>query len=86
MTAPALERPRSKSGRSNFELNTWLFMRGSGVLLAPAQIHSHDVEIELLLAQGDISRHGVRTQEIGVYVEREAFRHQRPRLRSLRLC
>ena len=34
MTAPVIERPRSKSGRSNFELNTWLFMRGSGVLLA----------------------------------------------------
>ena len=34
MTAPAIERPRSKAGRSNFELNTWLFMRGSGVLLA----------------------------------------------------
>ena len=34
MSAPAIERPRSKAGRSNFELNTWLFMRGSGVLLA----------------------------------------------------
>ena len=34
MSAPAIERPRSRSGRSNFELNTWLFMRGSGVLLA----------------------------------------------------
>lgn len=34
MSAPAIERPRSRAGRSNFELNTWLFMRGSGVLLA----------------------------------------------------
>ena len=34
MSAPAIERPRSKAGRSNFELNAWLFMRGSGVLLA----------------------------------------------------
>ena len=34
MSAPAIVRPRSKAGRSNFELNAWLFMRGSGVLLA----------------------------------------------------
>jgi succinate dehydrogenase / fumarate reductase, membrane anchor subunit len=34
-TAPQLARPRSKSSRrrSNFELNSWLFMRGSGLLL-----------------------------------------------------
>lgn len=35
MSAPAIERPRSRSAaRSDVELNTWLFMRGSGVLLA----------------------------------------------------
>jgi succinate dehydrogenase / fumarate reductase membrane anchor subunit len=34
MSAPTISAPRSKAGRSNFELNTWLFMRGSGVLLA----------------------------------------------------
>ncbi|MFP5253175.1 MAG: succinate dehydrogenase hydrophobic membrane anchor subunit [Actinomycetes bacterium] len=34
MSAPAIERPRSKAGRSDVELNTWLFMRASGVLLA----------------------------------------------------
>ena len=34
MSAPTLDRPRSKpSGRSNSELNSWLFMRASGVLL-----------------------------------------------------
>jgi succinate dehydrogenase / fumarate reductase membrane anchor subunit len=34
MAAPVIAAPRSRSGRSNVELNTWLFMRGSGVLLA----------------------------------------------------
>jgi succinate dehydrogenase / fumarate reductase membrane anchor subunit len=34
MSAPAIQAPRSRPGRaSNFELNTWLFMRASGVLL-----------------------------------------------------
>ncbi|MGZ4493913.1 MAG: succinate dehydrogenase hydrophobic membrane anchor subunit [Nocardioides sp.] len=33
-TAPALSAPRSKASRGgNFELNSWLFMRGSGLLL-----------------------------------------------------
>jgi succinate dehydrogenase / fumarate reductase membrane anchor subunit len=32
--APMIEPPRSRSARSsNFELNAWLFMRGSGLLL-----------------------------------------------------
>ena len=35
MSAPAIQAPRSRPGKaSNFELNTWLFMRGSGVLLS----------------------------------------------------
>ncbi|MFT4009576.1 MAG: succinate dehydrogenase hydrophobic membrane anchor subunit [Nocardioidaceae bacterium] len=34
MTAPALDAPRSRAAKGgNFELNSWLFMRGSGVLL-----------------------------------------------------
>jgi succinate dehydrogenase / fumarate reductase, membrane anchor subunit len=34
-TAPSLAPPRSKPSRGgNFELNSWLFMRGSGVLLS----------------------------------------------------
>jgi succinate dehydrogenase / fumarate reductase membrane anchor subunit len=34
-SAPVLSAPRTRSTKSsNFELNTWLFMRGSGVLLA----------------------------------------------------
>ena len=33
-TAPSIAPPRSKPSRGgNFELNSWLFMRGSGVLL-----------------------------------------------------
>ena len=35
MSAPAIQAPRSRPAKaSNFELNTWLFMRASGVLLA----------------------------------------------------
>jgi succinate dehydrogenase / fumarate reductase membrane anchor subunit len=43
MSAPSIEQPRSRPGGSrgrsprvsnNFELNSWLFMRASGVLLA----------------------------------------------------
>jgi succinate dehydrogenase / fumarate reductase membrane anchor subunit len=34
MSAPAIQAPRSRPAKaSNFELNTWLFMRASGVLL-----------------------------------------------------
>lgn len=35
MSAPALDRPRSKRqiAKNNFELNAWLFMRVSGVVL-----------------------------------------------------
>jgi len=34
MSAPAIQAPRSRPARaSNFELNTWLFMRASGVIL-----------------------------------------------------
>ena len=36
MTAPTIPAPRSryKAGKSgNFELNSWIFMRGSGLLL-----------------------------------------------------
>ena len=35
MSAPTIAAPRSKAGRANnFDQNVWLFMRGSGVLLA----------------------------------------------------
>ena len=34
MSAPTIAAPRSRAGRANnFDLNVWLFMRGSGVLL-----------------------------------------------------
>ncbi len=34
-SAPVLSSPRARAAKgSNFELNSWLFMRGSGVLLA----------------------------------------------------
>ena len=34
MSAPTIAAPRSRQGRAtNFDLNVWLFMRGSGVLL-----------------------------------------------------
>ncbi len=33
MSTPTISAPRSKVGKSNFELNSWLFMRGSGLLL-----------------------------------------------------
>ena len=33
-SAPVLSAPRTRASKaSNFELNTWLFMRGSGLLL-----------------------------------------------------
>jgi succinate dehydrogenase / fumarate reductase membrane anchor subunit len=33
-TTPSIPAPRSKAGKSgNFDLNSWLFMRGSGLLL-----------------------------------------------------
>jgi succinate dehydrogenase / fumarate reductase, membrane anchor subunit len=32
-TAPRLDPPRARARRTNFELNSWLFMRGSGLLL-----------------------------------------------------
>jgi len=33
MSTPTIQAPRSKQARGNFELNSWLFMRFSGVLL-----------------------------------------------------
>ena len=34
MAAPTISLPRARTGKgSNFELNSWLFMRGSGLLL-----------------------------------------------------
>jgi succinate dehydrogenase / fumarate reductase membrane anchor subunit len=33
MSAPTIQAPRSRTKGGNFELNSWLFMRGSGLLL-----------------------------------------------------
>jgi succinate dehydrogenase / fumarate reductase membrane anchor subunit len=51
MSAPTLDRPRSKpSGRSNSELNSWLFMRASGVLLV-VLVFGH-LFVNLMLGEG----------------------------------
>ena len=54
MAAPTLAPPRSPRGRAarggNFELNSWLFMRGSGVLLL-ALVLGH-LFVNLMLGKG----------------------------------
>ena len=55
MTAPSVEAPRSsyrrnKPTRSNFELWSWVFMRGSGVLLV-VLVFGH-LFVNLMLGQG----------------------------------
>jgi succinate dehydrogenase / fumarate reductase membrane anchor subunit len=51
MSAPAIQAPRSRPGRaSNFELNTWLFMRASGVLLL-VLVFGH-LFVNLMLGKG----------------------------------
>jgi len=51
MSAPTLAAPRSKPSRaSNFELNSWLFMRGSGVLLL-VLVFGH-LFVNLMLGEG----------------------------------
>ena len=56
-TAPTLAPPRSPRGRTarggNFELNSWLFMRGSGLLLLVLEPAPHDVHLILGLGQRD---------------------------------
>ena len=64
--APVIEPPRSRAARSsNFELNAWLFMRGSGLLLVcrDARIEVRDVDgasadhtIEIALATPDLEK------------------------------
>ncbi len=54
MSAPALAAPRSRTPRprskGNFELNSWLFMRGSGLLLVVLVI-GH-LFVNLMLGEG----------------------------------
>ena len=54
MAAPTLAPPRSPRGRAarggNFELNSWLFMRGSGLLLL-VLVFGH-LFVNLMLGQG----------------------------------
>ena len=49
-TAPQIAAPRSRSSRGNFELNSWLFMRGSGLLLL-VLVFGHLV-VNLMLGEG----------------------------------
>ena len=50
-TAPTLAPPRSKAARGgNFELNSWLFMRGSGLLLL-VLVFGH-LFVNLMLGEG----------------------------------
>ena len=50
-TAPQIAAPRSRSARSgNFELNSWLFMRGSGLLLL-VLVFGH-LCVNLMLGEG----------------------------------
>ena len=50
-TAPTLAPPRSKATRGgNFELNSWLFMRGSGLLLL-VLVFGH-LFVNLMLGEG----------------------------------
>ncbi|RYU12748.1 succinate dehydrogenase hydrophobic membrane anchor subunit [Nocardioides iriomotensis] len=51
MSAPAIQAPRSRPAKaSNFELNTWLFMRASGVLLL-VLVFGH-LFVNLMLGKG----------------------------------
>ena len=50
-TAPPIVRPRSRASRTgNFELNSWLFMRGSGLLLL-VLVFGH-LFVNLMLGEG----------------------------------
>ena len=50
-TAPQIAAPRSRAARSsNFELNSWLFMRGSGLLLL-VLVFGH-LFVNLMLGEG----------------------------------
>ena len=49
-TAPQIAAPRSRSSRGNFELNSWLFMRGSGLLLL-VLVFGH-LFVNLMLGEG----------------------------------
>ena len=50
-TAPRIAAPRSRAARSsNFELNSWLFMRGSGALLL-VLVFGH-LFVNLMLGEG----------------------------------
>src|SRR6476619_7733409 len=49
-TAPRIDAPRSRSSRGNFELNSWLFMRGSGLLLL-VLVFGH-LFVNLMLGEG----------------------------------
>jgi succinate dehydrogenase / fumarate reductase membrane anchor subunit len=49
-TAPQIVPPRSRSSRGNFELNSWLFMRGSGLLLL-VLVFGH-LFVNLMLGEG----------------------------------
>src|SRR5687767_10605540 len=49
--APLIEPPRSRAARSsNFELNAWLFMRGSGLLLV-VLVFGH-LFVNLMMGEG----------------------------------
>ncbi len=51
MSVPTLQAPRSRAtDRGNFELNSWLFMRGSGVLLL-VLVFGH-LFVNLMLGEG----------------------------------
>src|SRR3954451_7668404 len=51
MSAPTLSAPRTQaSRRGNFELNSWLFMRGSGLLLL-VLVFGH-LFVNLMLGEG----------------------------------
>lgn len=51
LTAPKIAEPRSRASRgSDFELNAWLFMRGSGVLLLV--LVSGHLFVNLMLGEG----------------------------------
>ena len=51
MSAPVIQAPRSRPAKaSNFELNTWLFMRASGVLLL-VLVFGH-LFVNLMLGKG----------------------------------
>jgi succinate dehydrogenase / fumarate reductase, membrane anchor subunit len=51
MATPTIEAPRTRTSRSgNFELNSWLFMRGSGLLLV-VLVFGH-LFVNLMLGKG----------------------------------